>query len=208
MPTTANHAIWTPASESNYNLTTDLASMAASIDTAMVKSANAYKGTAAQRAAFTAAPVGALWVDTNGTQQLWVMRIAGWEQMYPAPASASASTDLLSYYNSSVASGTSLTAVGWGPIVSISGVFSLATAIAVGATGDITNQKVVNALPTAWRPIQPSALGSGTSGRLASFTIDTSGTISITAVAGSNANLAVGNPLSFNGTYLRAATTW
>lgn len=78
MPTTANHAIWTPASESNYNLTTDLAAMAASIDTALVKSANAYKGTAAQREAFTAAPDGTLWSDTNGTRRLWMRQSGAW----------------------------------------------------------------------------------------------------------------------------------
>ena len=77
MATTGN-GVWTPDASSNYNLTTDLAAMAASIDTALVKSANAYKGTAAQREAFTAAPDGTLWSDTNGTRQLWMRQSGAW----------------------------------------------------------------------------------------------------------------------------------
>ena len=77
MATTGN-GVWTPDASSNYNLVTDLAAMAASIDTALVKSANAYKGTAAQREAFTAAPDGTLWSDTNGTRQLWMRQSGAW----------------------------------------------------------------------------------------------------------------------------------
>ena len=77
MATTGN-GVWTPDASSNYNLVTDLAAMAASIDTALVKSANAYKGTAAQREAFTAAPDGTLWSDTNGTRRLWMRQAGAW----------------------------------------------------------------------------------------------------------------------------------
>ena len=77
MATTGN-GVWTPDASSNYNLTTDLAAMAASIDTALVKSANAYKGTAAQREAFTSAPDGTLWSDTNGTRRLWMRQSGAW----------------------------------------------------------------------------------------------------------------------------------
>ena len=77
MATTGN-GVWTPDASSNYNLTTDLASMAASIDTALERRANSYKGTQAQRVAFTTAPEGSIWVDTNGDQQLWVRRGTGW----------------------------------------------------------------------------------------------------------------------------------
>lgn len=73
MATTSPDNIWTPDNSDEYDLTVDLAAMATSVQTALEKRANSYKGTSAQRVAFqSSVRVGDLWQDTNGTQDLYV----------------------------------------------------------------------------------------------------------------------------------------
>lgn len=85
MPTTAL-GVWTPNDSDAVDFTTDLATMAGTIDTAIANSvngvaggANAFKGTAAQRAAYlTAAPAGTMWRDTDGIRMIWAKDGAAW----------------------------------------------------------------------------------------------------------------------------------
>lgn len=71
-----------PDAPTNYDLIVDLNAMAVSIDTAIgngLTGANAYKGTAAQRAAFlTTAAVGQIWQDTDGIGMIWKKVGAAW----------------------------------------------------------------------------------------------------------------------------------
>ena len=85
VPTTAR-GIWTPSDTDAVDFTTHLATMAGTIDTALTNlqnavgaGANAYRGTAAQRAAFLAtAVVGQLWQDTDSITMLWKKVGAAW----------------------------------------------------------------------------------------------------------------------------------
>lgn len=81
---TTNNGIWTPDQVDSYNLVGDLATMASTVDGALEERANAYRGTTAQRTAFTnTAPEGTIWVDTNGEKAVWVKQGNSWEQIWP-----------------------------------------------------------------------------------------------------------------------------
>lgn len=73
--------IWTPDPGENFNITTDLAASAASVQTALNRRANAYVGTTLERLAADP-PVGASWRDTDGVMGSWVRVAGGWA---PAP---------------------------------------------------------------------------------------------------------------------------
>lgn len=79
MVTTSPDAIWTPDASANYALTTDLAGMAASIQTALVKRQWYYIGTDAQRLALTAPDLrnGIIWEDIN-TGDVWQRKGSAW----------------------------------------------------------------------------------------------------------------------------------
>lgn len=81
---TTNNGIWTPDQVDSYNLVGDLATMASTVDGALEERANAYRGTTAQRTAFTnTAPEGTIWVDTNGEKAVWVKQGNSWERIFP-----------------------------------------------------------------------------------------------------------------------------
>lgn len=88
MATTSPDNIWTPNSDDQYALVQDLAANATSVQAAFDRRANAYKGTTAQRQAFTTAPTGVLWQDTNGSQLLYVRKNNAWETVVPSVAQA------------------------------------------------------------------------------------------------------------------------
>lgn len=73
--------IWTPDPGENFNITTDLAATAASVQTALNRRANSYVGTTLERLAADP-PVGASWRDTDGVMGSWVRVAGGWA---PAP---------------------------------------------------------------------------------------------------------------------------
>ena len=85
MPTTAR-GIWTPSDTDAVDFTTHLATMAGTIDTAITNGlntigagSNAFKGTAAQRAAFLSTAVnGMLWQDTDSIKMIWRKDGAVW----------------------------------------------------------------------------------------------------------------------------------
>lgn len=78
MPTTAR-GIWTPSDTDAVDFTTDLATMAGTIDNALSLYGNALRGTASQRAAFlSAAAPGMLWQDTDSIGMLWKRGPSTW----------------------------------------------------------------------------------------------------------------------------------
>lgn len=78
MTTTSPDSLRTPDNTDAYNLVADLATLASDTQAALVKRANSYKGTATQRAAFTSAPVGTLWQDTDGNKNLYRKDSSAW----------------------------------------------------------------------------------------------------------------------------------
>lgn len=79
MATTSPDNIKTPNAGDQYALVQDLGALADTTQAALVKRANAYTGTSAQRTAFTStAPEGTQWTDTNGTKGTWYLRAGVW----------------------------------------------------------------------------------------------------------------------------------
>lgn len=76
--------IATPSEDDEQNLVQDLAAMAVTVQNALNKRANSYKGTVTARTQFTQqAEDGVLWKDTNGTRALWVKQGTSWERIWP-----------------------------------------------------------------------------------------------------------------------------
>lgn len=90
MATTTPDSIRTPNPSDPYNLISDLGILANDTQAALVKRANSYVGTSTQRVAFTTAPEGVHWQDTNGSKQIWARRAGAWVDISPSTvASAS-----------------------------------------------------------------------------------------------------------------------
>lgn len=83
MATTSPDNLWSPDPTGNYNLVADLATMQTSAQTALVKRANMYVGTSTQRTAFTTAPEGVHWQDTNGSKLEYVRKSGAWVEAVP-----------------------------------------------------------------------------------------------------------------------------
>lgn len=83
MATTSPDNLYSPDSSDPYALTQDLGAMQDSVQTALVRRANAYVGTSAQRNAFTTAPVGTIWSDTNGSRLVYKRGASSWEPVSP-----------------------------------------------------------------------------------------------------------------------------
>lgn len=83
MATTSPDNLYSPDSSDPYALTQDLGAMQDSVQSALVRRANAYVGTSAQRNAFTSAPVGTIWSDTNGSRLVYKRGASSWEPVSP-----------------------------------------------------------------------------------------------------------------------------
>lgn len=94
MATTSPDNIWTPNSDDQYALVQDLGATATSIQSALVRRANLYRGTSTQRQAFTTAPEGTQWQDTNGGSLLWVRRGTSWVLSSPVIASGTVTANI------------------------------------------------------------------------------------------------------------------
>ena len=78
MALTTPDAIRSPNDGDQYALVQDLGVLADSVQTAVTRRANMYIGTTAQRTAFTTAPDGVHWQDTNGNRWEWVRTGGTW----------------------------------------------------------------------------------------------------------------------------------
>lgn len=86
MALTSPDNVWTPDDGDQYALVQDLGAMADSVQTAFNRRANMYVGTSAQRTAFTTAPNGVHWQDTNGNQWEYVRLGGAWRVWKPQAA--------------------------------------------------------------------------------------------------------------------------
>ena len=77
MATTTPDNIKTPGTGDQYALVQDLGAMADTVQNALVKRANMYVGTSAARTAWTTAPEGVHWQDSDGVAKLEYVRRAG-----------------------------------------------------------------------------------------------------------------------------------
>lgn len=78
MATTSPDNLKTPDAGDQYALVQDLGALADTTQAALVKRANSYVGTSAQRTAFTTAPEGTSWQDTNGNRNVYVRQSGDW----------------------------------------------------------------------------------------------------------------------------------
>lgn len=83
MATTSPDNLRTPNPTDPYNLVADLAILASDAQAALEKRGNFYMGTSAQRIAFTSAPDGTHWQDTDGPQYEWVRKAGAWRGVTP-----------------------------------------------------------------------------------------------------------------------------
>ena len=88
MATTTPDNIKTPGAGDQYALVQDLGALADTVQNALVKRANSYTGTGAARGAWTTAPAGTKWQDTDGFKRSYT-RIAGAWKFSPVIASGS-----------------------------------------------------------------------------------------------------------------------
>lgn len=80
---TTEDGLWTPDQVQDYNLVSDLATLAATIQEALNKRANSFRGTSTQRVNFTdEAGEGTIWTDTNGDKEVWVKQGNAWERAW------------------------------------------------------------------------------------------------------------------------------
>ena len=91
MATTSPDNLFSPNPSDNYNLIADWATSMRSVQTALAKRGNLYIGTAAQRTAFSTAPEGTHWQDTDGPKYEWVRQAGSWRGAEPLSGMVSAS---------------------------------------------------------------------------------------------------------------------
>lgn len=84
MATTSPDNLKSPDAGDQYALVQDLGVLASTTQTALNRRANFYTGTAAARQAWTTAPVGVHWQDTNSSQWEWVRKSTGWVVVNPS----------------------------------------------------------------------------------------------------------------------------
>lgn len=99
MASTYPDNIISPDLGDQYALVQDLGVVASTTQTALDRRANAFVGTAAQRAAYVdTATNGQLWQDTNGTKHLWRKDGSAWVRVVPdAPAMPRILTGTVTY---------------------------------------------------------------------------------------------------------------
>lgn len=78
MAVTAPDNLYSPDDDDGYALVQDMGLGQDTVQAALVRRANAYKGTAAERNAFTTAPEGTQWVDTDGSRKTYIRENASW----------------------------------------------------------------------------------------------------------------------------------
>lgn len=180
-----------------------LATMADSIQSALEKRGNSYRGTIAQREAFRVeAPEGSLWADTNGPKVLWQKRGSNWVRIHPEWDSGWITDFVRAQAGWKTNTTASSRARRIGDWVNINWTFTrTGGAISVPASGDITNV-TVGLLNIAWRPAFWQAVHSGESGRLAAFSLSPNGHIRLNAVGGT-ANIGTNSNFSIRGWYRR-----
>lgn len=107
MATTTPDNLRYPNPTDPFNLVADWGITVTDVQNALTRRANSYIGTAAQRIAFTTAPEGVHWQDTDGSKGYWARRGGAWvEVAAPLPAA-------LNFYNNAAGQGITATPGTW-----------------------------------------------------------------------------------------------
>lgn len=189
MPLTSPDNIYSPARGASDKIEVWSGSLAASVQDALKRRANSYRGTTAERNAFTSeAPTGTLWVDTNsGNIALYIRQGAGWSKVWPEDKT---DTGWLNSGFWASSSGWRVRADGvsrlrrvnnW--VVGYLEVERTGGTINVPPSGNITNQTLLT-LNAPYRPDLSYTSTSAEGGRLAAFMVNPSGGLRLHAVAG------------------------
>lgn len=80
MAVTTPDNLYSPDDDSAYALVQDLGLAQDSVQAALIKRANLYVGTSAQRTAFTSAAEGTHWQDTDGQKRVYIFKAGKWTQ--------------------------------------------------------------------------------------------------------------------------------
>lgn len=83
MATTSPDTLRSPNPSDPYNLVADWAISMSDVQAALVRRANMYVGTAAQRIAASSVPEGVHWQDTDSTRREYVRRGSAWRGVAP-----------------------------------------------------------------------------------------------------------------------------
>ena len=204
MPIVTADGITTPDFSEPYDYVSQMATMATTIQSALEKRGNSYRGTATQREAFrTTAPEGTLWSDTNGDKALYIKRGASWARIWPETDTGWVSSNFLAsqsgWRTHPDAPGVSrIRRVGdW---VFISWVVQrTGNAVSVPSSGNISNLTAAILKPE-WRPSTWQPVGTGETGPVTGWVISSSGHIRLNAVGGT-ANIGKNSGLSLRGWY-------
>ena len=90
MSTTTPDNLFSPNPSDNYNLIADWATSMQSVQAALAKRGNLYIGTSAQRVAFTTAPDGVHWQDTDGAKLEYIRTSGAWRGAEPLTGTVTA----------------------------------------------------------------------------------------------------------------------
>lgn len=196
MAVTSPDNLYSPDDDDGYALVQDLGLGQDTVQSALVRRANLYGGTVAERQAFTAtAPEGVHWQDTTGGKYTWVMRGGAWVVGGFNVISASASSAAGWRIDNTVGY---LTTDGW---MRMRADFTRTGAtISVPTTGDLANVTVGTIAPAKYGPIYTVAAASASGGRVASGEFNSAGEIRLGAVGGA-ADITTGSSLSLEATY-------
>lgn len=96
--TTSPDNIPSPDLSDQYAVTQDLANLADGVQLALERRANLYKGTSTQRTAFTSAPEGVHWQDTNGAKAEYVRQSGQWVSLLSRSGLVDLSSSLTSAF--------------------------------------------------------------------------------------------------------------
>lgn len=182
---TTNNGIWTPDQVDSYNLVGDLATMASTVDGALEERANAYRGTTAQRTAFTdTAPEGTIWVDTNGEKIVWVKQGNSWQQIWPSKLRVE------SYHSgqifSSIASGVSEAS---GNRVEVFGNIATCRISLLGVSRSSGNQSTsLGVISSSLLPVGATSLGAYYTNGSARIAMTSGGSVSLRWASSSGSN--------------------
>lgn len=138
--TTSPDNIPSPDLSDQYAVTQDFANLADGVQLALERRANLYKGTSTQRTAFTSAPEGVHWQDTNGAKAEYVRQSGQWVSLLSESGLVDLTSSLVTAYRGT------LHARRFGSVVELLYTAPPSTSFANGA------YVVVGTLPAAWRP--------------------------------------------------------
>lgn len=171
MATTSPDGIRSPNPSDPYNLVADWAITTNDVQNVFNKRGNMYIGTSAQRNAFTSAPEGTHWQDTNGTKLEYVRQSGVWVALLPDSG----------WVNCTLAAGVSQQGANLPQVRSIGKMCFIRWGVS-GAGFSAGVDKLAFTLPVGFRPSQPDLycnIAANSAAAAAITIITSSGSVSV-----------------------------